>query len=53
MCFEVKWSNSVSGNNMREMVQWLRHKGMEQGCVGSSEFSLAVGNHGKSIFQGQ
>lgn len=32
-------------------MQWLRHKGVEQDHVGRTEFSLAIGNRGKSIFQ--
>lgn len=32
-------------------MQWLRRKGVEQDRGGRTEFSLAVGNHGESIFQ--
>lgn len=28
-------------------MQWLRHKGVEQDRAGRTEFSLAVGNHGR------
>lgn len=36
---------------MREKAQWLRHIGAEQDHVGRTEFSLAIGNHGESVFQ--
>lgn len=36
---------------MREEVQWLRRRGMEQDRVGRMDFSLAIGGHRESIFQ--
>jgi len=39
------------GSNVREKVQWLRRKGVEQDHGGRTEFSLPIGNCVESIFQ--
>lgn len=42
----------MSGNNVREEVLWLRHKGVGQDHAGRPEFSVAVGNMGRVSFRG-
>lgn len=41
----------MSGNNVREEVLWLRHKGVGQDHAGRPEFTVAVGNRGESSLQ--